>query len=141
MSWPLVASTEPASCPTRSRFTSTRPASCCALIFAGSCGEGGGKVADIGRTVVAHGDGNHVEAAGHLAEALPLEVVLGEAHEPPPLPPLDRCRRGVPPARLAALHLDEHPGAAVTADQVELAEGEPHVALDNDEARAREEAR
>src|SRR5437773_8488402 len=100
--------------------------------------EGGGKVADIGRAVVAHGDGDHVEAAGHLAEALPLEVVLGEAHETPPLPPLDRCRWGVPPARLAALHLDEHPGAAVTADQVELTEGEPHVALDDDEARAHE---
>src|SRR5439155_1565218 len=39
--------------------------------------EGGGKVADVGRAVVAHGDGDHVEAAGHLAEALPLEVVLG----------------------------------------------------------------
>src|SRR2546428_684495 len=85
--------------------------------------------------------GARVEAAEPLAGALPLELVRGEAHEPPPLPPLDRCRWGVPPARLAALHLDEHPGAAVTADQVELAEGEPHVALDDDEARAREEAR
>src|SRR2546425_727248 len=88
--------------------------------------------------VDAHGDGDHVEAAGHLAEAPPLEVVLGQADETPPLPPLDRRRRGVPPARLAALHLDEHPGAAVTADQVELAEREPHVALDDDEARAHE---
>src|SRR5438093_11912889 len=103
--------------------------------------EGGGQVADVGRAVVAHADGDHVEPASDVAEALPLEVVLGEAHETPPLPPLDRRRRGVPPARLAALHLDEHPGAAVTADQVELAEREPHVALDDDEARAREEAR
>src|SRR5438552_4799717 len=101
--------------------------------------EGGGKVADVGRAVVAHGDGDHVEAAGHLAEAPPLEVVLGQADETPSLPPLDRCRRGVPPARLAALHLDEHPGASITADQVELAEREPHVALDDDEARTREE--
>src|SRR5213596_314436 len=103
--------------------------------------EGGGQVADVDRAVVAHADGDHVEPASDVAEALPLEVVLGEAHEAPALPPFDRRRRGVAPARLTALHLDEHPCAPVAADQVELAAREPHVPLDDGEASLFEEAR
>src|SRR5207247_8743873 len=75
------------------------------------------------------------------AEGLPLAVVRGEAHDAPAPPPLDRRRRGVAPARLTALHLDEHPGAPVAADQVELAAREPHVPLDDGEASLFEEAR
>src|SRR5207244_6814093 len=96
--------------------------------------EGGADVAEVGGAIVTYGDGEDVEAAGDLAETLPLEVVLGEADEAPPLPPLDRGRWGVAPARLAALHLDEHPDATVAADEVELAVREPHVALDDGEA-------
>src|SRR5712692_4016373 len=106
-----------------------------------ACVEGRREVAHVELAGVVEGDGHHVEAAADVAEALPLEVLLGEPDEPPPLPPLDRGARPVVPARLAALDLDEHPGVAVAADEVELALAEPHVALDDDEAGALEVAR
>src|SRR2546430_522350 len=107
-----------------------------------ACGvEGRGDVAEVGGAVGAHGDGDDIEAARDLPEALPLEVVLGETDETPPLPPLDRGRRSVAPARLPALHLDEHPDTPVAADEVELAVLESHVARDDREPRGREEAR
>lgn len=90
---------------------------------------------------VVEGDGHHVEAAADVAEAFPLEVLLGQADEAAPLPPLDRGPRAVVPARAPALHLDEDPDVAVAADEVELALAEPHVALDDDEARALDVAR
>src|SRR6267143_509667 len=103
--------------------------------------EGGGNVADALCAVVVERDGHDVEAAADIAETLPLEILLGEPDETPPLPPLDRRARAVVPARPAALHLDEDPGVALAADEVELALSEPHVALDDDEARALEMAR
>src|SRR5712692_9548577 len=106
-----------------------------------ACVEGRREVAHREPAVILEGDGDHVETAAHVAEALPLEVLLGEADEAPSLPPLHSGARAVVPARAPALHLDEDPGVAVAADEVELALPEPHVALDDDEAGALEVAR
>lgn len=91
--------------------------------------------------VVVERDQDDVEPAAHVAEALPLEVLLGEPDDPPPLPPLDGRARAVVPAGPARLHLDEDPDITVAADEVELALAEAHVALDDDEAGALEVAR
>src|SRR5260370_19466958 len=106
-----------------------------------ACVEGRGGGAHGEPAVIREGDGDHVEAAAAVAEALPLEVLLGEPDEPPPLPPLDRGARPVVPARPAALYLDEDQRVAVAAHEVELALAEPHVAVDDDEAGALEVAR
>src|SRR5438067_3201218 len=103
--------------------------------------EGGGDVADALTAVVVERDGHDVEAAADLAQPPPLQILLGEPDEAPPLPPLDRRAGAVVPARPPALHLDEDPDAALAADQVELALPEADVALDDDEAGALEVTR
>src|SRR5256885_3934630 len=106
-----------------------------------ACVEGGGDVADALAAVVVERDGHDVEAAADVAQAPPLQILLGEPDEAPPLPPLDRRAGAVVPARPPALHLDEDPDVALAADQVELTLPEPDVALDDDEAGALEATR
>src|SRR2546422_1055851 len=81
--------------------------------------------------VVADGHGHDVEATGRIPEALPLEVVLGEAHEALPLREGDGGAGRLAPPRVTALHLHEHPHAALAADEIDLTLGEPHVARDH----------
>src|SRR3972149_2246674 len=75
--------------------------------------ESGGEMAK-GRDAVpaVQGDGDHVEAAGDLAQALPLEIVLGQLPQPALLALPDGRLGRVPVALPEGLDLDEDEGPA-----------------------------
>src|SRR3989442_14102399 len=81
-------------------------------------------VADVTGAVLAQRDGDDVEAAARLAEALALEIVLGQADESALLGRGHGGAGGVTPASLAALHLDEDPAIALAADQIDFPAGQ-----------------
>src|SRR5207247_2434069 len=103
--------------------------------------EGGRDVADLEPAVTARRDRDDVEAAVRLGDAHPLEIALGQADEPPALPPGHRRAGPGVPALLPALHLDEVPHLTIAADQIDLALAELHVTRDDTQARALEELR
>jgi hypothetical protein len=98
-------------------------------------------VANVVRAVVRERDRHDVEPAPRVPHPQPLQVVLGEPRQAALLPPRDGRGRRVAPRRAAALHLDEDVDVAITADQVDLAFEEPHVAPDDAQTRSREVSR
>src|SRR3990170_2827165 len=85
--------------------------------------ESGGEMAK-GRDAVpaVQRDRDHVEAAGDLAQALPLEIVLGQLPQPALLALPDGRLGRVPVALPEGLDLDEDEGLAVARHEIDLAE-------------------
>src|ERR1044071_1363704 len=91
--------------------------------------------------VALDGDRAHVEAAARAIEPPRLQIVLGEANQPPALVPRHRVARPLAPVGPPALDLHEDHHVAVAAAQIDLALAKAHVALDHGEPGAPEPAR
>ena len=87
------------------------------------------------------GDGDHVEPAGDLAQALPLEILLRQLPQPVLLLlPHGRLRR-VPVALPEGLHLHEDESLAVARHEIDLAEAGANVPVEDGEAALLEKPR
>ena len=96
---------------------------------------------DLEAPVVARCDRDDVESAPRVVEVHPLEIVLGQSHEPPALPPRYRGAGPIGPALLPALHFHENPDFAVAAHEIDLTLTELDVPRDDAQPGSLEEAR
>src|SRR5262250_2504625 len=99
-----------------------------AIALPGLDGERVRDVADgLHPALVVEDHGDHVEAAGRLADALELEVAAGELAQAILLARVDTGLGWIALHVAARLHLDEDEGLAFTGDEVDLAGARAHV--------------
>src|SRR5215470_18314951 len=94
----------------------------------------------LDRALVGEDHRDHVEAAGHLAEALELEIAVGQLPEPVLLAGVDRGLGRVAFHVATGLHLDEDEGLALLGHEVDFPGTGAYVAVQDGETTTGEEA-